>query len=546
VANEPALEATGDEIALGSNAWVVSGKKTDSGGAMLANDIHMDLQVPNIWFRATFRSCNSKEALEATGITVPGLPIIVAGSNGEIAWGVTNSYVDSSDLVRVEMIDESWYMTADGPLRMHVRHEDIKVRGGPDVRIRVDETCWGPIVFSDRKGRPLALRWTAHSSDAHDMGLLGLAKSKSVEEAMRTAAKSGGAHLCLAFAGRDGGIGWALSGKVPRRFGLSGRDIASWARGDKGWNGWLPAEQVPKSFGMDQIVLANQKIVTDEQLVSIGTGASFAHPARARRIHDRLSDAWGQNEDFAFELQHDTRVIAYDRWLALFSESLPGAPQYSDLRDLLASWDGKASKESAAYRVLRGFRLTVAKEVLEHVAAAAAGNEPPVVEWQNVTPLWDDVVWDIIHAKPDIPAPPVCATWDEYLSLKAKSICDRYMAQYDGIIANAQWGDINKTIVRHPLTVGLVFRTILDMPEQSADGAFSAPLAQFRNRGPTVQMVVRPGEEEKAYMTMPVGQAGNPTTPYFGSGHREWYEGKTSPMLPGECKYQLSIAPAAI
>src|SRR6185436_6812843 len=129
---------------------------------MVANDMHLDHGVPNIWFRASLEYAGRK----VTGVTLPGTPAIVAGSNGSVAWGFTSSYIDTGDLVVVEVnsIANSLYKAPDreGLIEIERRKESILVKGEPANSVEYSWTIWGPIVGTNERHQPLALRWVAH------------------------------------------------------------------------------------------------------------------------------------------------------------------------------------------------------------------------------------------------------------------------------------------------------------------------------------------------------------------------------------------------
>ena len=177
--------------AVGSNAWALSPPRTRDGVAMVANDMHLGLSLPNTWVR--LRVGVAGEGLDVTGITLPGTPAIVAGSNGHVAWGLTNSYGDWVDLVELEVDpdDPGRYRGPDGYRTFEEHSETIHVQGGEAREQVVRETIWGPVVDGDGHGGPRALRWLAHDARATDLGLLAMEGTRTVEQAMAVARRSG-------------------------------------------------------------------------------------------------------------------------------------------------------------------------------------------------------------------------------------------------------------------------------------------------------------------------------------------------------------------
>ena len=201
-----------DPPVAGSNAWAVAGHRAATGRAMVANDMHLGLNVPNTWYRArlivTGESPDGPPALDATGVTLPGAPLIVAGSNGAIAWGFTNSRGDWSDLVLLETdpADPGAYLTPDGYAPFDEFEETIAVRGGEPEVVGYRWTRWGPVVGTDHRGRLRALRWLAHVPEAVDLGLAQLETAASVFRSPGAGADGG--HPAPEFrGGRRAGLG---------------------------------------------------------------------------------------------------------------------------------------------------------------------------------------------------------------------------------------------------------------------------------------------------------------------------------------------------
>ncbi|UCE02028.1 MAG: penicillin acylase family protein, partial [Candidatus Latescibacterota bacterium] len=179
--------ADGEAVTPGSNNWAVAGSLAVDGGAILAGDMHLGLAVPNIWYRASLSYTDSRgDSRTLTGVTFPGTPALVSGSNGDVAWSFTNSMIDVSDLVLLEPVDgdPERYQTPSGPLRPVRSIEVIEIRGADDDTLLVLDTIWGPIVDRDHAGRRRAYRWVAHEVEAANFGLLDMEQARDLEEAI--------------------------------------------------------------------------------------------------------------------------------------------------------------------------------------------------------------------------------------------------------------------------------------------------------------------------------------------------------------------------
>ena len=251
----------------GSNAFALAGSRTANGSALLANDMHLGLRVPNIWYRAALvwngdasgtgvpraiaepKTQNAEpprndrpEPNRVTGVTIPGAPLVVAGSNGRIAWGFTNSYADTADIVIVEpsSIDPLLYKNGNDLLLMEERHESIRVKGGDPVDAVTRWTIWGPVIGAGEQSRALALHWVFQDSAALNLNLMALEGVADASTALALAPGFGLPAQNLLVADRAGAIGWTIAGRLPRRAGYDGRLPSVWSYGDRRWEGYLP------------------------------------------------------------------------------------------------------------------------------------------------------------------------------------------------------------------------------------------------------------------------------------------------------------------
>lgn len=188
------LGNTNQRILGGSSSWAVDGRHTASGHAILANDVHLQISVPNLWYRASFvwRGEDGAEN-RVTGVTLPGLPLMVVGSNRHVAWGFTSSLVDASDIVvlDVDPKDPEVYRTPEGPKRFEHHAEMVKVHFGIDDSVDVRWTIWGPVIGKDQKGRPLALRWIAYEPGGVNIFSYRLEAAKTLDQALDIANRGG-------------------------------------------------------------------------------------------------------------------------------------------------------------------------------------------------------------------------------------------------------------------------------------------------------------------------------------------------------------------
>ncbi|RUQ37868.1 MAG: penicillin acylase family protein [Candidatus Competibacteraceae bacterium] len=537
------------ETASGSNNWAVAGRLTAHRGAMLANDMHLALRLPNIWYRATLIYPDARgHERRISGVTLPGAPAIVAGSNGHIAWGFTNSEGDWADLVVLERsADGSHYQTPIGPEPLtHVR-ETLAVKDRPAETLDILETRWGPVIDIDHRGRSRALRWVAHELRAVNLGLLALEGADTVESALNIVNQAGIPAQNVLLASADGRIAWTLSGPIPRRFGYDGRLPTSWADGQRGWQGWLEPADYPRIVDPpgDRLWTANGRVVNDPWLDRIGDGG-YALGARARQIGDALQGRDYFDESDFLALQLDDRALFLARWrdlllATLTPEALQANPHRTELRRYAADWGGRAAVDSVGYRVVRAFRLAVWQRVFDPLTAACRQADPRFdysAFRQSEGPLWQ-----LIARRPQHLLDPRYPDWSALL-LAAADASDTELRADGRPLAAHSWGDYNQVHIQHPFSRVLPWLGAwLDLPTQALPGDLHMPRVQTPSSGASERLVVAPGQEAAAILHMPGGQSGHPLSPDYQAGHQAWITGSPTPLLPGSPVHRLRLQP---
>ncbi|HEY0511813.1 MAG TPA: penicillin acylase family protein [Thermoanaerobaculia bacterium] len=540
-----------EESVAGSNNWAVAGAHTADGHALLANDMHLGIRVPNTWYRASIaRPDGAGGFLRITGVTLPGTPTMVVGSNGHVAWGFTNSYGDWTDLVELEVDprDPGVYRTPQGPRRFETLAERIHVKGGPDDTLEVKETIWGPVIDTDHRGHPRALAWTAHHPETVNLGVAGLETARSLEEAMAVANRSGIPPQNFTVADDSGRVGWTIIGRIPRRVGFDGRVPTSWADGSRRWDGWLAPADVPRIVDppAGRIWTANARVVDGEMLAKLGNGG-YDLGARARQIRDDLMQLERATPRDLLAIQLDDRALFLERWRGLLLATLSpraiaGHPRRAELRRLVeASWTGRASIDSAAYRTVRAFRFFLEDQVF----TSLTGQEGlPDEKRFGPTSQFEGPLWRLVTGRPFHLLDPRFKSWDEQLLAAVDAVLDAGSRQGSSL-AGLTWGARNTTRIQHPLSLAVPFLSRwLDVPPRQLPGDENMPRVQGPAFGASERLVVSPGHEETGIFEMPVGQSGHPLSPYYQKSERAWEHGEPTPFLPGPAVHRLRLAPA--
>ena len=540
-----------DPPVAGSNAWAVGARRAATGRAMVANDMHLGLNVPNIWYKARLivagESPDGPPALDATGVTLPGTPLVVAGSNGSIAWGFTNSRGDWSDLVLLETdpSNPGAYLTPDGYEPFEEYEETIDIKGGEPEVVRFRWTRWGPVAGTDHRGRLRALRWLAHVPEAVDLRVSELESTASVSEAMALAPTVGIPPQNFVVADAQGSVAWTIMGRIPRRSGYDASRPASWADGTAGWHGWLAPDEYPRIVDPESglIWTANNRIVEGEVLTHMGA-TGFWLGARGQQIGDALKAVDRPGIEDMLAIQLDDRALLQQEWRDVLLEVLDAdaAAQYAwrdELKEILAQWDGRAGIDSVGYRIVREFRRQVSERALRGVLNACGDFDGPFR--LVATNQAEGPVWRLITERPDHLAPPPYQSWNRLLLSAAHIAVSTCGA---GPLSECAWGNVNQLEIRHPLAgaVGWL-RPWLTIRGGPLPGGDHVPRIQQPDYGASERFAVAPGDEADGYFHMPGGQSGHPLSPFFTAGHEAWAQGEPLPFLPGPELHRLTLVP---
>jgi penicillin amidase len=535
-----------DGAPRGSNAWAVAGAHSATGAAMVANDMHLGLSAPGIWYRARLRM----PGLDITGVTLPGAPHIVVGSNGRVAWGFTNSYIDLHDAVVLEPVPgrPDAYRTPAGPRDIVKRVERIGTRLGTR-KLVVEETIWGPVVARLPDGRRVVDRWVAHRPGAVTLqAYLDMERARSTPELLAIAHRTSLANQNIFIGDADGRIAWTIIGRIPRRVGFDGRWPESWADGDKRWDGWLAPAEVPVRLDPPggRLWSGNQRLVGGAEFARLGDGG-YDNGARAERIRQRLaaSDRFDEAAMLAIQLdnQSDRNRFWHARLLMAIDRAGPGDAGAQALRPHVAAWGGRADPASVGHRLIDRFRRELFVLAMDAYAGPAEPGSFRPARFSSQTELG---LRRLLMARPAALVPPGFASWDELEARALAGVVADVAREAGGDPARYTWGAWMRPAVAHPIGRFLPpLGWIANMPARPQAGDTGVPNAFTRGSGPSQRLAVSPGYEARGLFHMPAGQAGNPRSPLYRAGHEAWASGRPAPFLPGPPRWRLTLAPPA-
>jgi len=545
-----------DDLRPGSNSFALAGAHTVTGAGLLANDPHLNLAVPNIWYRTVLvwpeSPAPGAPERRLVGVTIAGLPFVVLGSNGHVAWGFTDAYADTNDLVAVDLNPVShrlYQLPGDDKLiEIETRRDTIHVKGGADDVVETEWTHWGQIVGLDARERPLAHHWVADDPAAVNLEFVRMETANTVDEAIAAAHESGiPAHNFLV-ADRQGAIGWTVIGKFPKRRGtFDGRIPVSWSYGDRGWAGFMPPAEVPAVTqpASGRLWTANNRIVGGAGLAAIGDGG-YAPPARAAQIRDDLAKVEHATPRDLLAIQTDDRALFLERWRQTLLATL--TPQVvaeksarAEVRQLVEHWEGRADPDSVSYRLVRAFRNKTSELALTPIFARCV-DEFPAFDWRRLN--YEPALEALLREKPAHLLSPDYANWDALLVAAVDGVVADL--KRDGVaLAHATWGARNTAAIVHPFGHILpgFLAGWLNMPPEPLAGDANMPRVQTPAFGASMRLVVSPGREEEGIFEMPGGQSGHPLSPYFRAGHEAWVKGEPTPLLPGPAQHTLTLTP---
>jgi penicillin amidase len=546
---------------LGSNVWAVDGSRTASGGPLLANDPHLGLQAPGLWYLAGLEA----PGLSVIGGTMPSMPIVVAGRNDALAWGLTNTGPDTQDLFveRIDPADPQRYLTPDGSAPIIVREELIGVRGHEPERLVVRETRHGPVI-SDLgggggiagEGRMLALAWTALADDdvtlAAGLRLATAADGAALDAALLPFASP---QQNVAWATRDGRIGLVAPGRVPIRRSGDGRlPVPGWD-GKADWIGAIPFALLPRIEDppSGQVVNANNRLVGPDYPYLIAV--EWDPALRARRIEAMLGGAHGLDLGRFAAMQNDLRSTLADDFLPFLLEAAATGDAGADLMEALGAWDRRMLADRPEPLAFAAWYEALA----EAVYADELG--PLFADYRGLRPDFMRRVLQRRQIWCDDIGTAAIESCDERIVLAWREAIQRLRAQRGQDWRAWRWGEAHRTVMRHRLTerlpaLGALFRielpgdgdgSTLDVGHYRGGGGIDAFVS---STGPSYRMLVDLADPEASLFVAATGQSGHPLSPHWRDLTALWAQGAYVPMRrasgPGTSRRLLLHAPDAL
>ena len=540
------LEQTQSEIrqGLGSNNWVVSGAHTATGKPLLANDPHLELSIPPIWYETHLTA----PGYNAEGVTLPGFPLIVIGHNDRIAWGFTNNGADVQDLY-IETFNPATpdeYRVNGAWVKAQIFDELIHVKGQPDEHLNVVVTRHGPVVR--REGDNVyALRWTALEPGALGNTYNWLSTAENWQEFREAMKRAWGPGQNTVYADVQGNIGYIMAARVPLRKNGHGEVPVSGDTDDYEWTGYIPFDQLPQALNPDSglIVTANARVVGPDYKPYLTD--CWAEPYRTARIYDLLHGKNGLRPIDMLKVETDTysypHVFLAEQLIAASKIVQPKDPRAKQLVEDLKDWNGIADADSPLVAFLEMARRASLHLLLEPYL----GQDTNLYQWRSTTFLQK-----ILTNRPPNWLPPAYKSYDEFLAAAADRSVSMLAEQSKSQRVNDwQWKEFDSLDMFHPLGRQGFLKHLLSISGKPQSGTAYSVRAATTHHGPSMRFIADLANWDRSILLIPAGESGQ-----LGSGHYTdqfsyWYEGDPILMPFSDAaeaktrKHKLTLKPSS-
>jgi penicillin amidase len=528
-----------DGCTPGSNNWVIAGAHTASGKPLLSNDMHLGLTEPNIWYMADLRA----PGFHAAGVTLPGVPFVIAGHNEHIAWGFTALYGDVQDLY-IERIDGKGNyfepgnaVVADSWKPLIIDHEVIHVRGRKDVEFDVQSTAHGPLLdpMFTKDMRALALRWTLYDTTLNSIPIFQMNTASNWAEFSAALAQWCFPTQNVVYSDDQGHIAYHAVGRIPQRpAGLVSvpiQDVAGTETKHE-WQGYIPFDLLPNALDPPSgfLATANSRVTTDgtPDLVSL----DWADPYRAERIYKtlqgrdqlRAQDMLAAQTDIYSEVDQE---LAH-RFAYAIDHATGTDNRLRTAADLMRSWDGRLTVDSAAASLVTQSRKALWPMILE----PKLGSDAEFYSWSESNFAEEEL---IMHASPDW-LPSGFKDWDALLTEAVR----RGMKAGNAPSEVSKWayGSWHVVDIEHPLSGFLpFFGRVAGTGPQPLSGDTTTVKQVGRDFGPSQRFTMDWSNIDGSTENIVLGESGNPYSPYFRDQWKDYYAGAT---------FALPFSPAAV
>jgi penicillin amidase len=519
-------EAGSSPTGLGSNNWVVSGAHTQSGKPLLANDPHLGHSIPSVWYMNHLKA----PGLDVSGVTFPGLPLVVIGHNERIAWGMTNTGPDVQDLYEesFNLREPGKYLHNGEWVSASTRNEVIKVHNGVDYGFRVMITRHGPVISHDGH-RDLALRWTELEPHAIRFPFLRIDRAQNWAEFTNALCDFTGPMQNFVYADADGNIGYYAAAWVPIRAKDDGTTPTVGSTDDYDWTGYIPFESLPHAYNPVSgiIATANGRVVPDNYPYFITHHWDPGY--RTARIVQLLQAKKQFDVEDMLRIQTDIHALQ-DGWLAkqLLRAAQSNPPSSADVQyalTLLGAWDGEAHADSGATLVCEVTRQALLKRILK----PKLGDDLSGYSWSMSSIFLQNVLTN--HWTRWLPP------GDADFNVTLIESLQEGVASIPALVGSTdrtawQWGKTIPLTFTHRLSSGLgILGRFMNVGPVPQAGTGTTVKQTTPTVGPSMRMVVDFSNFDQSVQNITLGESGQVFSPYYKDQFESWYTGSSFPML---------------
>ncbi len=504
---------------LGSNDWVVSGAHTATGKPLLANDTHLELTIPGIWYELHITA----PGWNVKGITFPGAPLVVIGHNDRIAWGFTNNGADVLDLY-IETFNPAnpdEYRVNGNWQKADVYNEVIRVKGAPAEHLRLVVTRHGPVLWN-AADKSYAVKWTALEPGglANSYSWLGRAHNwKQFRELMK--AVWGPAQNAV-YADVDGNIGYIMAARVPIRKKGHGEVPVPGDTDDYEWTGFIPFDQLPQSFNPESgfIVTANARVAGPDYKPYLTD--RWEEPYRTARIYDLLHDKHDLRPEDMLKVEADTYSFPH----VFLAEQLVAAAKVAPPKDARAQilvqqakdWNGIADSSSSVVTFLDATMYSALDLILE----SHLGKNTKLYSWRKI-----NFLQRILTERPARWLPAEYKNYDELLAAAA----DRAVKRLEEASESKNpddwaWKNFNSLDMLHPIGREGILKKLLSKSGEPQSGTLFSPRAASPHHGPSERFVANLADWDQSILLLPAGESGQPGSEHYADQFSYWLNGK--------------------
>jgi penicillin amidase len=515
------LEESRSEIrqSLGSNNWVVSGAHTATGKPLLANDTHLELTIPSIWYEVHLTA----PGFNVKGLTLPGAPLVTIGHNERIAWGFTNNGADVQDLyietINPAAVDE--YRVKGAWVKAQVIDETILVKGQAEEHMKVMVTRHGPVVHREGE-KAYALRWTATEPGGLANSYIWLGKAKNWNEFRGVMKHVWGPGQNAVYADVEGNIGYIMAARVPIRKKGHGEVPVPGDTDDYEWTGYIPFEQLPQALNPDSglIVTANARVVGPNYKPYLTD--RWEEPYRTARIYDLLHDRHDLRPEDMLKVQTDTysypHVFLADQLSSAAKTVKSKDARVQELIDGLKDWNGIADANSLEVSFLEAARQASIELLLEPIL----GKDTKLYQWRSTTFLQK-----ILTDRPAKWLPAAYKNYDELLIAAADQAVTKLAIQNGSEkVKDWAWKRFDSLNMFHVIGHEGVLKWFLSITDKPQSGTLYSVRAATKTHGPAMRFVANPGNWDHSILLIPTGESGQPGSSHYSDQFSYWYEGK--------------------